>query len=77
MNGIIRHFAVCVRNDEYEESLELRKIYEVLEDHAAAKHGMLRIVDEEGEDYLYPADWFLAIELPQNVEERLVELTHS
>ena len=74
---IVRHFAVCIRNDEYEASLELRKIYEVLEDSAAAKHGMVRIIDEEGEDYLYPADWFLAIELPHKVEEAIVELTHS
>ena len=72
-----RHFAVCVRNDEYEESLELCKIYEVLEDPVAAKHGMVRIVDEEGEDYLYPMDWFLAVELPRNVEEAIVDLTHS
>jgi hypothetical protein len=52
MNDHIRHFAVCIRNDEYEASLELRKIYEVLEDSAAAKHNMVRIIDEEGEDYL-------------------------
>jgi hypothetical protein len=71
-----RHFAVCVRNDDHQESLELRKIYEVLHDPSAAKHGMLRVIDEEGEDYLYPKDWFLAIELPQNIEEALVELTH-
>jgi primosomal protein N' len=77
MTNHIRHFAVCIRNDEYEGSLELRKIYEVLEDSAAAKHDMVRIIDEEGEDYLYPAGWFLAIELPHNVEEAIVELTHS
>ncbi len=72
-----RHFAVCIRNDDYEESLELRKIYEVLEDPTAAKHDMVRIIDEEGEDYLYPAGWFLAIELPRKIEEAIVELTHS
>ena len=38
---------------------------------------MIRVIDEEGEDYLYPTDWFLPIELPQNVEEAIVELTHS
>jgi hypothetical protein len=72
-----RHFAICIKNDEYEESLELRKIYEVLEDPVAATHDMVRIVDEEEEDYLYPAAWFLAIDLPHNVEEAIVELTHS
>ena len=72
-----KHFAVCVRNEEYEASLELRKIYEVLEDSAAAKHQMIRVIDEEGEDYLYPTSWFLPIELPQNVERVILELTHQ
>jgi len=70
-----KHFAVCVRNEEYEASLELRKIYEVLEDSETAKHQMIRVVDEEGEDYLYPA-WFLPIELPQDIEQVILELTH-
>ena len=72
-----KHFAVCIRNEEYEASLELRKIYEVLEDREAAKHQMIRVVDEEGEDYLYPASWFLSIELPQNIEQAIAELTHE
>lgn len=72
-----KHFAVCIRNEEYEDSLELRKIYKVLEDAEAATHQMIRIVDEEGEDYLYPAGWFLTIELPQNVEQAILELTHQ
>lgn len=72
-----KHFAVCIRNEEYEASLELRKIYEVLEDPEAFKHQMIRVVDEEGEDYLYPASWFLPIELPQNIEQAIVELTHQ
>ncbi|HEY3056424.1 MAG TPA: hypothetical protein VGK31_10900 [Thermoanaerobaculia bacterium] len=44
-----KHFAVCIRNEEYEASLELRKIYEVLEDTEAAKHQTVRVVDEEGD----------------------------
>ena len=72
-----KHFAVCIRNEEYEASLELRKIYEVLEDPEAAEHQMIRVVDEEGEDYLYPVSWFLQIELPQNIEQAIVELTHQ
>jgi hypothetical protein len=71
-----RHFAVCIRNDEHEESLELKKIYEVLDDPAAEKCSMLRVIDEEGEDYLYPQRWFIAIELPRNVEQAIVELSH-
>ena len=69
-----KQFAVCIRNDEHEASLELRKIYEVLEDADGAAHQMIRVVDEEGEDYLYPAAWFLPIELPSNVEQAIVEL---
>ncbi|HEX2121860.1 MAG TPA: hypothetical protein VHL59_09490 [Thermoanaerobaculia bacterium] len=76
MSENVRHFAVCVRNEEHEESLELRKIYEVLEDPVAAKHEMIRVIDEEGEDYLYPRDWFLPIQLPHNIEEAILELTH-
>lgn len=71
-----RHFGVCVCNDGYEESLEPRKIYEILEDAAAETHHMIRVIDEEGEDYLYPRDWFLPIELPDNIEEAVVELSH-
>ncbi|PYQ26537.1 MAG: hypothetical protein DMF56_24260 [Acidobacteria bacterium] len=77
MSEIVRQFAVCVRNEEHEESLELRKIYEVLEDLTAAKHNMIRVIDEEGEDYLYPRDWFLSIQLPHNIEEAILDMTHS
>ena len=59
-----RQFAVCLRNEGYEASLELRKIYEVLSDSVAARHRQIRVVDESGEDYLFPASWFAAIELP-------------
>ena len=68
-----KQYVVCVRNEGYEESLELRKIYEVLADPEAAVDGFLRVVDED-EDYLYPATWFRAIELPQDVEEAITEL---
>ena len=77
MSGTQRHFAVCIRNDEYEESLELKKIYELLDDPRAAEHDMVRVIDEEGEDYLYPRDWFLPIELPERIEQAIVELAHS
>lgn len=71
-----RQFAVCIWNEGYEESLEPRKIYEVLEDSKAAQHGMLRVIDEEGEDYLYPKEWFLPIQLPESIEQAVLELTH-
>ena len=72
-----RQFAVCVRNEDHQESLELRKIYEVLADASADKHNMVRVIDEEGEDYLYPKDWFLPIQLPHDIEDAIVELTHA
>ena len=59
-----RQFAVCVRNEGYEASLELRKIYEVLSDAVAARHRQIRVIDESGEDYLFPASWFTPIALP-------------
>jgi len=60
-------FVICLKNKGYEVSLERRKIYQVLPDADAAKHGQLRVIDESGEDYLYPASCFTSIELPQPV----------
>jgi len=57
-------FAVCIKNEDYPASLELRKIYRVLPDVRAAKHGLMRVIDESGEDYLYPTDYFAPIKLP-------------
>jgi len=62
-------FAVCISNKGYPASLELRKIYQVVPDVRAAEHQHIRVVDESGEDYLYPADYFVAIEVPQAVEQ--------
>ena len=72
----IKHFAVCVRNDEYDGTLELRKIYEVLKDADAESHGLIRVIDESGEDYLYPREWFLPIELPHHIEDAIDEIVH-
>ena len=58
-------FVVCIANAGYEASLERRKIYELRKDAMAEKHGQLRVVDESGEDYLYPAELFAHIELPR------------
>ena len=66
-------FAVCVSNEGYPASLELRKIYRILADEKAAKHNMVRVVDESGEDYLYPEDYFVPIKLPRTVQ-RAVQL---
>ena len=64
-------FVVCVNNDGYAASLERHKIYRLLPDEDAATDGDLRIVDESGEDYLYPADRFIAIAVPVEVERSL------
>ena len=65
-------FAVCVNNTDYPASLELHKIYLVLPDADAGLDGDLRVVDESGEDYLYPAEYFVLIQLPQAVEKSLL-----
>ena len=66
-------FAVCLRNEGYEASLELHKIYRLVADLDADKEGDVRVVDESGEDYLYPADWFVPIEVPEAVQHSLLE----
>jgi len=67
-----KQFAVCLRNDGYEVSLERRKIYQVLPDPDAAKHKQVRVIDESGEDYLYPQSFFAPIELPQPIRRAVL-----
>jgi hypothetical protein len=66
-------FAVCMDNTGYRASLELHKIYRMLPDEDAAQDGDLRIIDESGEDYLYPATRFAIIEVPKAVERALLK----
>jgi len=66
------HFVICTDNRGYEVSLEVRKLYEVFSDLDADKHGYLRVVDESGEDYLYPKSCFLDVDLPDQVIERIL-----
>jgi hypothetical protein len=63
---------VCVDNDGYPASLETRKIYVALTDADAEKHGVLRVVDESGADYLYPQAMFRSIELPPAVKDAVL-----
>jgi hypothetical protein len=63
---------VCIENSAYPASLELHKIYRVRADDSAATSGDLRVVDESGEDYLYPAKWFVSVELPRRVRTSLL-----
>ena len=66
-------FALCVRNEGYPASLERRKLYPMVRDASAAKHSLIRVIDESGEDYLYPADYFMALRLPTNVKLALLK----
>ena len=58
-------FLLCVKNEAYPASLEVRKVYHSLPDPVAATRGFVRVVDESGEDYLYPSECFVAVELPE------------
>lgn len=70
-----KHFAICIENGEYAGTLDLRKVYEVIEDAAAEKRNYVRVIDESGGDYLYPKSWFVGVSVPANVEELLHELS--
>jgi len=63
-------FVLCIRNEGCDD-LELRKAYQVLPDASATEEGYVRVIDESGEDYLYPADYFLPVALPASVAEQL------
>jgi len=67
-----KQLVVCIDNRGYRASLEKRKIYVALRDAAAEKHGLVRIVDESGEDYLYPKAFFRTIALPQSVKRAVL-----
>ena len=64
-----RQYAVCISNNGYEASLEVNKLYAVVADERAAADGLVRVVDEDGEDYLYPEAWFVAVEVPKAVQD--------
>ena len=66
---------ICVNNRGYEASLEARKLYEVLTDKTAEKHHQIRVIDESGEDYLYPDNFFSPVRLPNITKEKLELVT--
>ncbi len=68
--GSVR-YVVCVKNKGYSVSLELGKVYRRLRDRDAEQHSMWRIVDDSGEDYLYPRDWFIELRLPAAAKRAL------
>ena len=66
-------FLLCVDNQGYEASLEIRKLYEKIPDKEAERHNQVRIIDESGEDYLYPSEFFAPIRLPIYTRSRIIE----
>ena len=72
-----KSFAVCLKNDGYRASLELRKLYELLPDEFATENDLVRIVDESGEDYLYSSDYFVEVSLPKSVQSALRKIARG
>ena len=72
MRSTAKKFVVCLKNKGYEVSLERRKIYQMLPDSEAEKHRQFRVIDESGEDYLYPQSFFAPIELPQPIRRAVL-----
>ncbi len=71
-----KQFVICINPGEYRASLETRKLYEVKPDSKAKAHGLLRILDESGEDYLYPSALFEPVNLSDTVKRKLVTAKH-
>lgn len=71
-NAPSEQLVVCLDNEGYAASLERRKIYVMLPDEEAAKSGLLRVIDESGEDYLYPKSRFSPITLPQALKKAVL-----
>ena len=69
----LQEFVVCINNSNYPASLELHKIYRIVSDKEADLKGDIRVIDESGEDYLYPSSYFVPIQVPHSVEESLLK----
>ena len=74
MNEETAQFVVCLNNKDYLASLEIGKLYRIIPDKEAEKLGGLRVVDEDGEDYLYDAEMFCPLQVPPIVAETLISL---
>lgn len=69
---IVARFAICINNSHYVDDLKVRTVYQVLPDESAARSNYLRVIDETGEDYLYPARCFAFVEVPPEVAQTLM-----
>lgn len=65
-------FVICINNTEYAASLEVRKIYQAIPDDIAGAHGLLRVIDESGEDYLYPTTYFIPVSFPPSIHDAIL-----
>ena len=74
MKRTTRKFAICVSNDGSEASLILGKVYRVFPDVRAAKDGLVRVVDESGEDYLFDKEQFVLVSFPQAASKKILAL---
>ncbi len=73
MAKAVKQLVICIDNSGYEVSLERRKIYVALPDARAEKLEQIRVIDESGEDYLYPQEYFVAVALPQSVRKAVLQ----
>lgn len=67
------HFVICIKNDDYSASLEIRKLYQIVSDPDAENSGQLRVIDETGDDYLYPKEYFVSVNLPDATEQAIIK----
>lgn len=74
MSNETAQFVVCLNNEGYLASLEIGKLYRIIPDEEAAKLGSLRVIDEDGEDYLYDAEMFCPLQVPPIVERTLLSI---
>lgn len=70
-------FALCLNNEGYPASLEVGKLYRVIPDQQAESHGLIRVVDESGEDYAFETSRFHPMELPPQIKKTLLQASHT
>lgn len=68
-----QQMVVCLNNEGYKASLERRKLYVALADDEASRHKLVRVIDESGEDYLYPSRFFLVVDLPPHIRRAVLQ----
>lgn len=68
-----QRFVICIENEGYPASLEKRKLYELVPDLEAERHGQVRVKDESGDDYLYPKELFVGVELPASAKKAVIK----